>query len=374
MSKLALSVLVGTLFFGSFTPILAAESTPIVGGAVLSLTGAGASYGEWMKGGIDLAVEEINKDGGIDGHPLEIIYQDHMADAAKAVNSFNYLVDIKHVPFSFISYSAPTLAVQPIAAQHKVVLINGGGQSNKLSNKPYLYNNINSIKTEQTIEINWIYNDLGFHTASMLTANDEAGRDASEVFRKEFTKLGGKIFGEEYGSLNATDFRAQLTKLRAEKAAVLNIGLYGRATSVAVNQARQLGIKTPMMTSAASLIPETFAAKGAQGMYVTNFSFDPNGEFAKRYEAKYHREASFYALQYYNGMHIVAQAAKKAMSENAGTLTGEGLAKAIDEIRTFQTISGKVTFQDDHSAVTSIDVGRIEDGKFIKIKTINPTE
>ena len=89
----------------------AAQSAPIKIGAILPLTGSGASYGVWMKGGAEMAAEEINAAGGINGHKLEVIYEDHAADASKAVNAMQRLVEVEKVPFSLTSYSSPTLAI-----------------------------------------------------------------------------------------------------------------------------------------------------------------------------------------------------------------------------------------------------------------------
>src|SRR5574342_205384 len=102
----------------------AGQQAPIKIGAILPLTGSGASYGVWMKGGTEIAAEEINAAGGIMGRKLQVIFEDHAADASKAVTGMRRLVEVEKVPFTLTSYSSPTLAVQPIAAQHRVVLMN----------------------------------------------------------------------------------------------------------------------------------------------------------------------------------------------------------------------------------------------------------
>ena len=61
--------------------LTAGAQAPIKIGAILPLTGSGASYGVWMKGGAEIATEEINAVGGIAGRKLEVIYDDHAADA-----------------------------------------------------------------------------------------------------------------------------------------------------------------------------------------------------------------------------------------------------------------------------------------------------
>src|SRR5512132_672250 len=164
----------------------AAQGNPIKIGAILPLTGSGASYGVWMKGGAEMAAEDINAAGGISGRKLEVIYEDHAADASKAVNAMRRLVEVEKVPFSLTSYSAPTLAVQPIAVQNKVVLMNGGGQSDNLANKDYLYNNIPVVSNEVGVIANWLAKDKKLRSAVMIVANDEAGRNSAKTFREKY--------------------------------------------------------------------------------------------------------------------------------------------------------------------------------------------
>src|SRR6185436_20734257 len=102
-----------------FTAGALAQQPPIKIGAILPLTGSGASYGVWMKGGTELAAEEVNAAGGIAGRKIEVIYEDHAADASKAVNAMRRLVEVEKIPFTLTSYSAPTLAIQPIGSQNK---------------------------------------------------------------------------------------------------------------------------------------------------------------------------------------------------------------------------------------------------------------
>ena len=356
----ALSLVAGMT--GAATPA-AAQGTPIKIGAILPLTGSGASYGVWMKGGAEMAAEDINAAGGIGGHKLEIIYEDHAADASKAVNAMQRLVEVEKVPFSLTSYSSPTLAIQPIAAQHKVVIMNGGGQSDSLANKAYLYNNIPVVSNEVGVIAAWLAKDKKLHSAVMIVANDEAGRNSADTFREKFGAAGGKVLAEERVALDATDFRAQLAKLKARGGDLLYISSYGRNVSIIADQARELGITIPMAGTSWVLVPETFKSKGAEGMLVTKLPFDPNSAFAKKFQDKYKTSAGFFAVQYYNATMIFAKAAAEAMKKNGGKLTGEGVKNAIESIGAFDTLSGKLVFQPNHGAVMDIEVGTLKDGK-----------
>jgi branched-chain amino acid transport system substrate-binding protein len=342
----------------------AAAQQPVIKiGAILPLTGSGASYGVWMKGGTEMAAEEVNAAGGIAGRKLEVIYEDHAADASKAVNAMRRLVEVEKVPFTLTSYSSPTLAVQPIGAQSKVLMMNGGGQSDNLANKDYLYNNIPVVSNEVGVLCSWLAKDKKFKTAVLIVANDEAGRNAAKSFREQFTADGGKVLAEEQVALDANDFRAQLAKLKAAGGDLLFISSYGRNVAIIADQARELGIAVPFAATSWVQIPEVLKAKGAQGLLTTRLPFNPDSPFARKFKERYKTDAGFFAVQYYNAVKIFATAATAAMKANAGRLDGEGIKAAIEHIKAFDTLGGKLVFQPNHAAVMDIEVGVLKDGK-----------
>ena len=340
----------------------AAQQPPIRIGAILPLTGSGASYGVWMKGGTEMAAEEINAAGGIVGRKLEVVYEDHAADASKAVNAMRRLVEVEKVPFTLTSYSAISLAVQPIGVQNKVLMMNGGGQSDNLANKDYLYNNIPVVSNEVSVLCDWLTHEKKFKAAVMIVANDEAGRNAAKSFRERFTAGGGQVLAEEQVALDGNDFRAQLAKLKAQGGDLLFVSSYGRNVAIIADQARELGIRLPLAATSWVLIPEVLKAKGAQGMLVTRLPFNPESPFAAKFKERYKSDAGFFAVQYYSATKIFAAAASAAIKKT-GKLDGEGIKNAIESIRAFDTLGGKLVFQPNHAALMDIEVGTLADGK-----------
>src|SRR5512134_2477163 len=302
-----------------------AQQPPVKIGAILPLTGSGASYGVWMKGGAEMAAEEINAAGGIAGRKLEVIYEDHAADASKAVNGMRRLVEVEKVPFTLTSYSAPTLAIQPIGAQNKIVMMNGGGQFDNLANKEYLYNNIPVVSNEVGVLSDWLTKEKKFKAAVVIVANDEAGRNAAKSFRDRFTAGGGRVLAEEQVALDGNDFRAQLAKLKAAGGDLLFISSYGRNVAIIADQARELGITIPLAATSWVQVPEVFKSKGAEGMITTKLPFDPQSPFARKFKEKYGTDAGFFAVQYYSGTKIFARAAEEAIRKGGGKLDGEGV-------------------------------------------------
>ncbi|MBI1737203.1 MAG: ABC transporter substrate-binding protein [Candidatus Rokubacteria bacterium] len=342
--------------------VAANHAGPIRIGAILPLTGSGASYGVWMKGGTEMAIEEINAAGGIAGRKVEAIFEDHAADASKAVNAMRRLVEVEKVPFTLTSYSAPTLAIQPIGAQHKVVMMNGGGQSDNLANRDYLYNNIPVISNEVGVIAEWLAKEKSLKSAVVITANDEAGRNSAKSFRDKYAAAGGRVLAEEQVALDGTDFRAQLAKLKARGGELMFISSYGRNVAIIADQARELGITIPLAATSWVQVPEVLKSKGAEGLLTTRLPFDPQSSFARKFKEKYGTDAGFFAVQYHSGTKIFARAAEEAIKKS-GKLDGEGVKNAIESLKAFDTLTGKLVFQPNHAALMDIEVGVLKGGK-----------
>jgi branched-chain amino acid transport system substrate-binding protein len=242
-------------------------------------------------------------------------------------------------------------------------MMNGGGQSDSLANKDYLYNNIPVVSNEVDVLCDWLTKEKKFKAVVMIVANDEAGRNAAKSFRDRFTADGGKVLGEELVALDGNDFRAQLAKLKARGGDLLFVSSYGRNVAIIADQAREIGIRIPLAATSWVLIPEVIHAKGTEGMFVTRLPFDAGSPFARKFKERYGTDAGFFAVQYYSATKIFATAAAAAMKQNGGKLDGEAIKGAIESVRTFDTIAGKLVFQPNHAALMDIEAGVLKDGK-----------
>jgi branched-chain amino acid transport system substrate-binding protein len=321
----------------------AAQQAPIKIGAILPLTGSGASYGVWMKGGTEIAVEEINAAGGIMGRKLQVIYEDHAADASKAVTGMRRLVEVEKVPFTL--RRTHDMAIQPIGAQSKIVMMNGGGQSDNLANKDYLYNNIPVVSNEVGVLSDWLTKEKKFKAAVMIVANDEAGRNAAKSFRDRFTAGGGRVLAEEQVALDGNDFRAQLAKLKASGGDLLFISSYGRNVAIIADQARELGITIPM----AALLVQVPEVMKAGGVSSPRGCLNPASPFTRKFKEKYKTAGT--------------PRGRGGHEEERRPARRRGGKNAIESLKAFETISGKLVFQPNHAAVMDIEVGVLRDGK-----------
>jgi branched-chain amino acid transport system substrate-binding protein len=338
-------------------------------GALIPMTGTGASYGVLDKNGADLAVEQINAKGGVRGIKLKIKYEDHQAKPQVAVNAINRLISVDKTPFVITSYSSVSLAVAPIGDSNKVVVVNAGGQSDNLANAgEYFYNVIPLVGGEVEIIADYLANDQGFKTAGVIYANDDGGKSSLNKFKEEFKKHGGTIVAEEASELGGADYRAQLSKIKAANPDVLFIGAYGQDTAIIIKQARELGLDIPIAETSWSVIPDVYKLPEAEGLIHTSLKFEPNADFANAYKEKYGEEPALYSLTHYDSILIFAKALEWVI-DNKKPINGESLKEAIDAIQTFEGAAGIVKFREDHTTLKDVNISILKNGTPEIVKT-----
>ncbi|MFH1371607.1 MAG: ABC transporter substrate-binding protein [Planctomycetota bacterium] len=182
-------------------------------GAILPLTGESAFWGENIKNGIELAVDEINQKGGILGKKVAILYEDTQGQPAVGTQVVSKLISIHKVQCIIGDViSSVMLAVAPIMERNKCVLL-GFGESAEITNAgDYIFRNWNSVASDA--EITGDFAAKHSHAVVVLSQNDAFGKSAKELFVSELRKKNVKIVMDEVFSKGETDYRAILTKLQ----------------------------------------------------------------------------------------------------------------------------------------------------------------
>ena len=208
------------LILGGMVLLLLASSVgwckePYKIGGVFSITGPNSFLGDPEKKSLEMAVEEINAKGGIDGHPLQVIIYDTEGDPTKAVLAVNKLISRDQV-IAIIgpSNTPPTLAVVPIAEKEKVPLIScAAGIKSTDPVKPWVF------KTAQTdaLAVAAIYAHMkkqNLKKIGILTVENAFGESGKEQLTGQAAAAGIQVVqGETFGAKD-TDMTAQLTKIR----------------------------------------------------------------------------------------------------------------------------------------------------------------
>lgn len=364
-----LSIIVLIIIIG-FIIISQTKSDEIKIGALLPLTGDGAMYGEWIKRGIDLVVEEENQILGKIPQNISIIYEDTQQSPEKGVNAFNKLVIADGVQSVIGALaSSVTLAVAPLANSNKVVLLSPAASTPKLSHAgDYIFRNCASDIYEGEVMADYAINSLNLNSASILYINNDYGIGIKEVFKTKFIQNGGKINAEESFEQGANDLRTQLTKIKSKESDALYLIGYASELSVALIQIKELGIKRTILSSYEAENPKILEIAGiaSEGLIYTAYDYDPNKddryvkEFVKKYRNKFDEDPNIVVALGYDSARILLTAIS-----DSDTYTGEKIKEKLYTIQNFPGVTGITSFDKNGDVKKSIVLKIIKNNSFV---------
>lgn len=314
-------------------------------GVIAPLTGEGATYGEAMKEGIDLAVEETNDKGGIDGKTLKTYYQDTKLIPKEGISGFNYLVQREKVSVVIgAAGSSVSLAVAPYANQNKVVLISPISTTDSLSDAgEYFFRNIPRNTYQAITAADFLMTDLGLNNFAIFYENVDYGKNMENVFRNRVEINGGKILISESYETGQKDFKASLHKIKQfNPEAVFIPGTYNE-NALILRQKTELAMECVFIGGDGAYSPDLLSIAGvnAEGFYLTMIGFNQNSELYKNYRDnflnKYSKEPDIYSGFSYDIVKILDLVMRE------GNLTGEKIKDALHNVDYFG-VSGRNKF------------------------------
>ncbi len=311
------------LFHGGLTQ--AAE--PIKIGTFLAVTGPASFLGDPELKTLQLYVDEINKEGGLLGRPVELIHYDTGGNAKEAVNFFKRLVKKDQVDIILGgSSSGESLAVMPLAEEEQIPFISMAGAVKIV--EPVQKWTFKTPHTDRMAAAK-IYEDMkrrGITKVALITGDGGFDKSGREECLKLAPEYGIEIVADESYGNKDTDMTAQLTKIRNSGAqAILNFG-FGTGPAIVTKNVRQLGIELPLYQShgVASKKYIELAGEAAEGVRLPAAALlvpekladkDPQKPVLLAYQAKYeaaHGDVSTFGGHAYDAFVIAVEAIKRA--------------------------------------------------------------
>ena len=291
-----------------------AEKEDVRIGAILDLSGSGSNYGISLQRGLEIAKDEINERGGINGKKLSIIYEDSHSEAVRGVSAINKLITIDSVPVVMGSISSVILAIQPIADQKGVVLINSSAISPKICENAtdYLF----SIMVKGADEAEFMAEDFQSkhknEKIAVLYSNNSSGVDTKDRFSNQLLALGNKNVKEFSYDLGATDFRVSLNKIKKSGAKYgYLIAFSSDEFANILKQTKEVGLDIQWYSYSGIETKETIelAQNAADGVVYSYPVYKDNGAFElfqNEFEERYKTIADIYTVTSYDGLHLLA--------------------------------------------------------------------
>jgi branched-chain amino acid transport system substrate-binding protein len=359
---------IALLVLGLALPAAAQPKTVKIG-FVNHLTGDAAVYGQSMQKGTEIALDEINAAWAKKNMKLEVVFEDDRLAAADAQTAFLKLVQSDKVPVVMGSGSSTvTLSLCPKAQEAKVVLISSISTAPGLKKCGQYF--VGMMATDDAAGVEWanIAKKLGHKDAAVTYINNDYGIGVKDAFVAAFKKQGGKVLIEQPHEVEASDYRAEVAKIKATNPKVVYIVSHVKNGALLLKQAKEQGL-TPQWIGDTALqtkeIPE-LAGAGAEGFVALSpgdKSTTVYKSFAEKFKKKHNSDPTIWADFAYDTTMVVAKAIE------AGATTGEQvLAKIKDVTKTYKGPSGPKRLNQFNIVAEYYEAYQVKDGKWVEWK------
>jgi branched-chain amino acid transport system substrate-binding protein len=356
----------------------AQQKEPFRFGALMPTTGPEAGYGQDFVKTYEMAIKDINDNGGVAGRPLEMIVLDTQAKPELAINAANKLIDVDKIGVIITAWSSVVKAVAPIANRTTTLELNMGANSPDIANLgEYVYTVFPLAEVDVTALAKYTKDKLGKSRAAVLYINNDTGIGGAKIYRDVFIAAGGQVVAFEAYDPKATDFTGVLLKTRVGTPDVVHIHGLSELPQV-IAQMRQLGMLQQVTSYSAGYNPKLLAQLGsaAEGLIVTSLaptaSTNPNvAKLLDLWKQVGRAPNGLPYLQYAWDSTIVAAQLFAWVDQNKLPITGENLRKALLTIRTFDLpMTGKLVITDDHRVNKPVYLYVVKNGQFSLLDTV----
>lgn len=337
-------------------------------GVNLELTGSVAAYGNAEKNGINLAAEQINKAGGVDGKKIEVITKDNKSENAEASTAATNLAVQSQVNAMIGPATSGAVAAASLNAQKTgVPLLTPSGTQDDLTIdkdgvKKYIFRTTFQDSFQGQVLAQYAYQNLNAKKVVLYYDNSS---DYAKGIAEEFQRVyPGEIVTVATFASGDKDFQSALTKFKdLDYDAIVMPGYYTE-TGIITKQARDMGIEVPILG------PDGFnddsfgdlagVANTHDVYYVSGYSTktalsDKATQFIEAYKKKYGSEPNMFAALAYDSVYMIAEAAK-------GAKTSIDIADNLAKLSQFDGVTGTMTIDKDHNPIKTALMVKMENG------------
>ena len=351
----------------------AANADKYVIGASFELTGNVANYGKSTLSGLKLAVDQVNKAGGVNGKQLVVVESDNKSEPAESGNSVTKLItQDKVVAVVGPATSGCVFAATPVVTSNKVPLIAPCATAPAITVdngqvKEFIFRACFIDPFQGRVMAEFADKTLGVKNVAILhDASSDYSKGLAEVFEKTLNEKGGKVVAKAAFLSKDIDFKAALTKIKAANPEAIYIPGYYEEVAKIIKQTREIGLNVPLIGCDGWDSPKLVEIAGPEALNNTYFSSafsvqdqtESVQKFIADYKAMYQKDPDIFCMQGYNAGLVLADALKRAGDGADGTK----LAAAIAATKDLPVASGKLTYDKDHNPIISAIIIEMKDG------------
>ncbi len=374
-------VFVSMCFAGGDQESSSSDSIKI--GFIGPLTGDYANYGTLCKQAVQMAIDEINTNGGINGVQVKLYAEDSEGDSQKALAAMEKLSSSDKV----CAVIGPVLTGESFSVAERaqaegIVIITPSASHKDITNVgDYIFRTTPSDGLQGEVAGKYWYEVLGYRKLAVLYAKNDYSQGLYESMSEAFTEDGGQIVATETFMVGDKDFKTQLTNLKNTEAEAIYIPDYTAEMAQILEQAAQLGIDKPFLSGDGFLSEEIYDLAGqyTDGVVYTASAkieeSDKNKVFKENYTAKWGVGPDSFASNSYDATYILA-----SVIEKVGT-NREAIKKGMQQVKDFEGVNGIINFAENGDLVayqgiyevegtTPVYVGAftVENGKIVQVQ------
>lgn len=358
--------------------VAALAADPIKIGEVEPMTGKEAAFGQASHKGVMMAIEEINARGGLLGRQVVVVTDDNQSKPGDSATITKKLITRDKVVAVLNGGStAQCLETAPVCQNAKIPMMATTATAAKVTEfGPFVFRNCFIDPFQGAVLAKFAATSLKAKKVAMLSSvSSPFSVGLADVFRTNFPKFGGTIALEQKYNDGEKDFRAQLTAIRTTNPEVLVVMGFYTEGGLIIRQARELGIKCPMISADGWEAPELLDTAGAAAenvYYSSHYSAESTvpevQQFLAKYKAKYGGDApESCAPLAYDGMMILADAIARAKSTDANAIR-----EALAATKNYPGVTGRTTIDPQRNASKPAVIVRVEGGKVKFVEAIAP--
>ncbi len=354
-----------------------ASANEILVGEYGSLTGSEATFGISTSNGIKMALDEVNKAGGVKGKQIKLITLDNQGKSEEAAAAVTRLITQNGVTAVLGEVaSSRSMAAAPIAQQNKIPMISPSSTNPKVTEVgDYIFRVCFIDPFQGTVMAKFASENLKAKKVAILRdVKSDYSVGLADFFIKKFKDLGGEIVSDQSYQSGEMDFKAQLTQIKAAKPDAVFVPGYYTEVGLIARQARQLGLTVPLMGGDGWDSSKLFEIGGTaiNGNYFSNHytteSTEPVVvEFIKKYKERYGDTPDGLAALGYDSAKVLVEAMARTADLKPSQIRDE-IAKTKD----FNGVTGKITIDAQRNAVKPAVIVKVDGNINRFVTTIAP--
>lgn len=304
-------------------------------GVILPLTGPVSNLANYHKLGIDLAINELNANGGVNGRKFAVYYEDCQFKADLGIAAFKKLSNIDKIPFIVATFSKITVPIAEFVKNEKtlssVYLVSGTSFPDITKGSEYIYRSFINSDIESGLVAKFVIDSLKAKKVAIYCVNDDYGKGSAEVLSQSLKKADCNIVYSDFFESTQMDHKNNIIKIKMAKPDVTFLTGYSKSLVSAIKQMKDLKVKTEIITTATLETPDVIEGLGqyAEGIIYTSPIIDKGecliayNNFMRNFNEKFPTlKPNYQSAATYSLIMLIAAAIENQSNDITGLVNG----------------------------------------------------